>query len=158
MGIAILLHTLSAVVWVGGMFFALVCLRPASAELDAAVRVKLWAGTLRRFFRWIWLSVALLLVTGLWMTFTVLGGLKAAGPHVHVMMALGVVMMMLAAHVQFAPLRRLERAVAESHWTDAGKALGQIRVLVAINLALGLAVVAVASGGRYFFQEGVMGG
>jgi uncharacterized membrane protein len=152
MGIAILLHVLSATVWVGGMFFALVCLRPASAELEASVRVKLWATALTAFFRWVWLAVILLLVTGLWMTFTVLGGLRGALPHVHVMLGLGIVMMLLAAHVWFAPLRRLRKAVAESHWTDAGKALHQIRIFISINLALGLVVVAVASGGRYFFR------
>jgi uncharacterized membrane protein len=31
MGIALALHVLSAVVWVGGMFFAYLCLRPAVA-------------------------------------------------------------------------------------------------------------------------------
>lgn len=161
MGIAILLHVLAATVWVGGMFFALVCLRPASADLEASVRVKLWAGALSRFFGWVWASVAVLLVTGFWMTLkitsigedaTAVERLKAAGEHVHIMMGLGILMMLMAAHVYFAPLRRLRRAVADSHWTDAGKALNQIRIFIAVNLALGLIVVAVGSGGRYFFH------
>src|SRR5262249_52270598 len=121
MGVAILLHVLSATIWVGGMFFALICLRPASADLEGHARLRLWAHALQLFFRWVWLAVALLLVTGLWMTFTVLGGLRTAGPHVHIMLGLGVLMMLLAAHVYFAPLKRLRRAVAEGHWTDAGK-------------------------------------
>lgn len=152
MGIAILLHVLSATVWVGGMFFAFVCLRPAAAELEASERVKLWVGALTRFFRWVWLSIALLLVTGLWMTFSVLGGLASVRPHVHLMLGLGVVMMMLAAHVYFAPLKRLRIALAEHHWADAGKRLNQIRLFIAINLGLGLVVVALGSGGRYFFR------
>jgi uncharacterized membrane protein len=152
MGIALLLHVLSATVWVGGMFFAFVCLRPAAAEIDPAVRMRLWAGALTQFFRWIWLAIALLLVTGFWMIFAVLGGMTSVGLHVHLMLGLGVLMMLLAAHVYFAPLKRLRRAVAESHWTDAGKSLNQIRVFIAVNLALGLLVVAVASGGRYFFR------
>jgi uncharacterized membrane protein len=152
LGFALLLHVLAATVWVGGMFFALVCLRPTAAELDAAVRTRVWAGVVTRFYPWVWLSVALLLVTGLWMTFAVLGGLRSAGVHVHVMLALGVLMMLLAAHTYFAPLKRLRLAVAESHWTDAGKRLHQIRLLLAVNLALGLVVVAVGSGGRYLFR------
>jgi uncharacterized membrane protein len=152
MGIAMLLHVLSATIWVGGMFFVLVCLRPASADLEASVRVQLWARALGLFFRWVWLAVALLLVTGLWMTFGVLGGLRAVGVHVHVMLGAGILMMLLAAHVYFAPLKRLRRAAAEHHWTDAGKALAQIRIFVAVNLALGLVVVAVASAGRYFLR------
>lgn len=152
MGIALLLHVLAATVWVGGMFFALVCLRPAAAELEASVRTRLWAGALSRFFPWVWLAVALLLVTGLWMTLTVLGGFGEAGLHVHLMLGLGLLMMLLAAHVWFAPLKRLKLAVAESHWTDAGKRLNQIRLFLAVNLALGLLVVAIGSGGRYLFR------
>jgi uncharacterized membrane protein len=151
-GIALLLHALAATIWVGGMFFAFVCLRPASAELDAATRLKLWAGALTQFFRWVWLAVALLLATGLWMVFSIPGGLQAATPPVHMMMGLGILMMLLAAHVYFAPLKRLRRAVAESHWTDGGKALHQIRIFIAVNLALGLIVVAVATGGRYYLR------
>ena len=153
MGIALLLHVLAATVWVGGMFFAFVCLRPAAHDLDAAARLKLWAGALTRFFRWVWLAVAVLLVTGLWMTFTVLGGMQGAGLHVHLMLGVGLLMMLMAAHVYFAPLKRLRRAVAESHWTDGGKALNQIRVFIAVNLALGLFVVAIGSGGRYLFRS-----
>jgi uncharacterized membrane protein len=151
-GIALSLHALAATLWVGGLFFAYVCLRPAAASLDAPVRVALWAAALERFFPWVWLAIAVLLATGLWMTFTVLGGLKQAGLHVHLMLGAGIVMMLLAAHVWFAPLRRLRRAVADGHWTDAGRSLQQLRIFVAVNLVLGLAVVAVGSGGRYLFR------
>lgn len=153
MGIALLLHVLSATIWVGGMFFAYVCLRPAAAgALEPPLRLRLWADTLARFFRWVWLAAALLLLTGFFMMFAVMGGMKGAGPHVHLMLGGGIVMMLLAAHVYFAPLRRLRRAVADGHWTDGGKALGQVRVFVGINLALGLLVVAIGSGGRYLFN------
>lgn len=153
MGIALLLHVLAATVWVGGMFFAYVCLRPvAAATLDAPHRLRLWAGTLAAFFRWVWLAIALLLATGFFMIFAVMGGFAAARPHVHIMLGVGLLMMALVGHVYFAPLRRLRTAVAGGHWTDGGKALGQVRLLVGINLVLGLFVVAVGSGGRYFFH------
>ncbi|MGQ0586339.1 MAG: CopD family protein, partial [Gammaproteobacteria bacterium] len=143
MGIALTLHLLAATLWVGGMFFAFVCLRPAAAHLDPAQRLRLWADALGSFFRWVWACTVVLLATGLWMTFEVLGGLKAAGLHVHLMLGVGVLMMLLAAHVSFAPLRRLRIAVTGSHWADAGKALNQIRALIAVNLLLGLAVIAI---------------
>lgn len=152
MGIALTLHLLAATVWVGGMFFAFVCLRPAATGLEPGERLKLWVGVLERFFRWIWICVALLLGTGLWMIFAVLGGMKSVGMHVHLMLGIGVLMMLLAAHVYFAPLRRLRQAVAGSHWADAGARLNQIRLFIGVNLLLGLAVLAIASGGRYFFS------
>ena len=152
MGIALTLHLLAATIWVGGLFFALVCLRPAAAGLDPAHRLKLWADALGAFFRWVWIAAVLLLATGLWMMFSVLGGMEGAGMHVHLMLGIGLLMMLMVGHIWFAPLKRLRGAVAGSHWADAGKALNQIRVLIAVNLALGLAVLAIASGGRYFFR------
>ena len=151
MGIALALHLLAATVWVGGLFFAFICLRPATAELDAAHRVKLWADALMLFSRWVWLAIALLLGTGLWIIFSVMGGMAGAGKHVHIMLGLGVLMMLMQGHLQFAPLKRLRRAVDGSHWADAGKALNQVRLFIGIQLVIGLVVVAVAGGGRYFF-------
>ena len=152
MGIALSLHALAATLWVGGLFFAYVCLRPAAATLEAPVRVALWSEALARFYPWVGVAIALLLATGLWMTFAVMGGMKQVGVHVHLMLGAGIAMMLLAAHVWFAPLKRLRRAVAENHWTDAGKALHQIRIFIAASLALGVLVVAVGSGGRYLFN------
>ena len=43
-------HLLSAVIWVGGMFYAVVILRPGLAVLDAAPRLQLHMVTLKKFF------------------------------------------------------------------------------------------------------------
>lgn len=152
MGIALTLHLLAATLWVGGLFFAFVCLRPAAAEVDAAHRMRLWADSLTLFSRWVGAAIAVLLATGFWIILAIMGGMKQAGQHVHLMLGIGVLMMLLAGHMHFAPLKRLRRAVAGSHWADAGKALAQIRVALGLNLVLGLVVVAIASGGRYFFS------
>lgn len=149
MGFANALHTLSAVVWVGGMFFAYVCLRPVVGGLDPKTRTTLWANVLHRFFGYVLLSAVLLLATGLHMIGT-LGGMANVGLHVHLMLGLGVLMMLIAAHVWFAPLRRLKLAVLAGDVPEAGRRVGQIRLFVAINLAIGIAVVLIGSGGRYF--------
>ena len=44
------LHILCIVVWVGGMFFALVVLRPSLAALEPAQRIALHNRVFRRFF------------------------------------------------------------------------------------------------------------
>jgi uncharacterized membrane protein len=151
LGIALTLHLLAATVWVGGLFFAFVCLRPAAAEVDAAHRMRLWADALTSFSRWVGAAAVVLLATGLWIIFSIMGGMQGAGTHVHLMLGLGLLMMGLAGHMHFAPLKRLRRAVEGSHWGDAGKALAQIRLFIGLNLALGLVVLAIAGGGRYFF-------
>lgn len=148
MALALLLHLLFAVIWVGGMFFAWLCLRPAAAAtLEPAMRQKLWAETLGRFFPWVFAAVLVLLASGLWMVMK-LGGMAAVTPYVHIMLSLGVLMMLLFLHVFFAPFRRLKRGVAAGDVPGAGRALNQIRVLVGVNLLLGLLVLVAAAGSQ----------
>jgi uncharacterized membrane protein len=142
------LHVLSVVVWVGGMFFAYMALRPAAAQLlDPPQRLPLWAATLQRFFAWVWLAVALILLSGLAMIF-VYGGFASVRWNVHAMFALGIVMMVIFAQVYFVPFARLRRFTAAQEWKSAGAALAQIRMLVGTNLLIGLATIAVALLGR----------
>ena len=150
MGIAVLLHVLAVTIWVGGMFFAYMVLRPVAAEqLEPPARLKLWAGVFRGFFPMVWASVAIILVTGFWVIFSIFGGIGNSGMYVHLMLGLGIVMMLIFAHVFFAPFGRLKRAVAAEDWPAGGKALAQIRQLVGLNTLIGLITIAVASGGRY---------
>jgi len=148
MGIPLALHVLFAVIWVGGMFFAYLCLRPALCHLDEKTRATLWSEVLGRFFFWVRIAAAVLLLSGLYMI-DLLGGMQGVGLHVHLMLGLGVVMMLLFLHANFAPFRRLRRAVEGGDWAAAIAQVNQIRVLVAINLCLGLLVVLIAAGGRY---------
>ena len=144
------LHTLSAVIWVGGMFFAYVVLRPVAAgRLEPPQRLGLWAGVFTSFFPWVFASIAVLLASGYWMVLSFYGGFDAVGLHVHLMIWVGYLMMLLFLHVFFAPFKRLKQAVAAADWQAGARYLAQIRILVGINLALGLAVVVIATGGRY---------
>ena len=148
--IALSLHSLAAAVWVGGMFFALLALRPATAPLDLGLRLELWSGVLGRFFGWVIAAIGLLLLSGYWMIFDVFGGFRGVGLHVNLMQALGIVMMLLFFHLYFAPWRRFRAALARRDISEAARQLNQIRVIVTVNLLLGLATVAIGSSGRYW--------
>lgn len=149
MGIAVTLHLLATVIWVGGLFFAFVCLRPAAASmLNAEQRLPLWANVFSRFFPWIWASVVTLLVTGLGMIM-VLGGMGAVGIHVHIMLLLGIFMILLFLHVVFNPYKKLKRAVAEHDWIAGANELDKIRKFVRANLLIGLSIIVIASAGQY---------
>jgi len=144
MALAKLLHVLGVVVWVGGMFFAYLALRPVAAQqLEPPQRLKLWQGVFLRFFFWVWLAVALILGSGSYMMWQSDG--VNAPLHVYTMMLLGLIMMLIFAHVYFAPFRRLQRSIAVQDWATAGAALNQIRIMVAANLSLGLITIAVAA-------------
>jgi uncharacterized membrane protein len=146
----LVVHTLAAVVWVGGMFFALLALRPATGPLDPAVRLELWARTLDRFFLWVIAAIVLLLVSGYGMVFGVFGGLVDAGAHVQIMQGLGIIMMLAFLHLYFAPFRGMKRALAHRDYAAAARQLARIRLIVTFNLLLGLVTVAVGSSGRYW--------
>ena len=154
MGVALLLHVLASVIWVGGMFFAYVVLRLVAAErLEPPQRLALWAGVFSRFFPWVFVAIATLLLTGFWMVLDVLGGFAAVGLYVHAMLWAGIVMMLIFFHVFFAPFKRLKLAVAAEDWPAGASKLAQIRVLIGINLLIGLAVIAIASGGRFMLAS-----
>ncbi len=146
--VLLVLHALSAVVWVGGMFFAHQVLRPAAASLEPGPRLTLWSHVLGRFFAWVFAAIILLLLTGYSLVFGVYSGFGRVGLHVHLMQGIGIVMMLLFFHLYFAPWRRFHAAVARQDWGEGARQLGQIRTIVTINLVLGVIVVAIGSGGR----------
>jgi uncharacterized membrane protein len=148
--ISLILHALSAVVWVGGMFFAHQVLRPAAATLEPGPRLALWSRVLGRFFAWVFAAVILLLLTGYTMVFEVFGGFAKIGLHIQLMQGIGILMVLLFLHLYFAPWRRFRAAVARQDWAEGGRQLGQIRTIVTVNLVLGIIVVAIGSSGRYW--------
>ncbi|MGH8283752.1 MAG: CopD family protein [Gammaproteobacteria bacterium] len=151
--IAVALHVLSATIWVGGMFFAYMALRPALAEHSALARAHLWAAVFRRFFPWVWACIAVLLISGFYLIFGAFGGFKQAPAFVKLMLALGIIMMLLFAHVSFAPYRRLRHGVEINDEAAAKKAMNQIRIVILINLILGLIVIFVAMTGAFSFYD-----
>lgn len=151
MAISLAVHVLSVVIWVGGMFFAYMVLRPAAAEkLDPPQRLNLWNNVFSRFFPWVWLSIIAILITGYWMLFVPFGGMANAPVFIHIMHTLGLIMVAIFMHVFFAPYKRLKRAVDLSDWPAGGKALAQIRVLVGINLLIGVITILIATAGKFY--------
>ena len=147
MSLAISLHVISIVVWVGGMFFAHQIMRPAAVKtLEPPQRLQLWVASFKRFFPWVWVCIAIVLITGLWMFV-----LFPKPPiYTHIMLGLGIVMMFIFFHVFFAPYNKLKKAVAEERWKDGGAALNQIRILVGINTVIGIITILVSTVGKYY--------
>ena len=145
------LHLLCAVIWVGGMFFAWMVLRPAAVKtLQVAERLRLWADVLARFFRWIWLVVIVLPISGFGMLHLRQQGLDNAPQYVQVMIGLYLVMLSLFLRIQLLLLPGLKQAVASEDWPQGGAVLVKIRRLVGINLLIGMLLVSLA-GSRLTF-------
>jgi uncharacterized membrane protein len=139
----LLLHLLAAMVWVGGMFFALFCLRPASAQVLAPPqRLPLWVATLANFLRYTGIAVLLLLASGGAMLALI--GPRNAPPGVHLMLVLGLLMALVFVDVWLRLFPRLRAHCDAQQWPDGAQVLDGIRRRVMLNLALGVAVVVAA--------------
>ena len=135
------LHLLAAIVWLGGISFVLMALRPAAtAVLSPPQRLPLMAQVLARFFVLVWLSIGVLLLTGLPMLLRV--GMKGVPVGWHLMLGIGLLMFALFGHLYFGPFRRLKQAVGASNWPEGGRRVGQIGSLALTNLALGILAIA----------------
>ncbi len=140
------LHLLAALIWVGGMFFAWMILRPAAVSaLQGPERLKLWLEVFPRFFYWVWAAVIVLPVSGVGMLHLGFAGFDNAPRYVQVMMGLYIVMLALFLRVQILQLPALRNAVGAADWSSGATVLAGIRRLVGINLILGLLVVAIAA-------------
>lgn len=148
--LSIALHALAAAIWVGGMFLAYVVLRPSVAALAASDRLALWQRVFDGFFPWVIGAIAVLLLSGYWLLFVTFGGFRGAGVHIHVMHLTGWLMFLLFFHLYFVPWKRFRRALAAGDAPGAGRWLGQIRLIIATNLGLGLVTVAIGASGRFW--------
>jgi uncharacterized membrane protein len=143
------IHLLSLVVWVGGMFFAHVCLRPALAQLEGPQRLRLMTEVLRRFFAVVSVIVGLMVLSGAWMLVIAVRVELAPGLHFNMpldwyaMITLGIVMIAIYGHVRAVLFRRLQRAVQAQDWPAGAAAMEPIRKWVAVNLVLGMVVIVV---------------
>ena len=147
---AILLHSLSAVIWVGGMFFAYVVLRPSLGFMDPPQRLTLWANVFQRFFPWVWGIIIVLPATGYAQVLMDFGGFKSAGLHINIMHITGWVMIALFLYLYVAPYRRFREFVAASEWSAAAGQLNIIRRIVGTNTVLGVLTVAIGASGRFW--------
>ena len=147
------IHLLSIVLWLGGMFFALYCLRPSLAMLEPPQRLRLMHEVLRRFFDTVLFAAGLALVTGVWM---IAGDARAAGRagvglnmplDWYVMAVLGMVMVAIFGVVRFVLFKSLSRAVEAQAWPDAARTLASIARAVQVNLGLGVLIIVVTRAG-----------
>ena len=144
------IHLFSIVVWIGGMAFVHFFLRPAVAQLEAPVRLRLMHDVLGRFFQAVLVASLLTLASGVWMLGRVAKQVVQSGGSFEmplawtVMAVLGIVMVAIFMHIRFVLFKRLGQAVAASEWSAGAAVMAQIRRWVSINLGTGFLVLLVS--------------
>jgi uncharacterized membrane protein len=142
------LHLLAAIIWVGGMFFAHMALRPAVNQvLEPAQRLSLMLQVFDGFFPWVWLAVLVILGSGYWLLLI----LYQSGPSLSqwIMTLVGSSMALIFIYLYVFPYRSMSVALAEGEMANARASLVSIRRLIGINLVLGIGVTVVATLGKY---------
>jgi uncharacterized membrane protein len=148
MAIAVTLHLLGVIVWVGGMFFAHMVLRGAlNQALEPQQRLLLMLKIFDGFFPWVWLAVILILASGYWILFAVYDTQTALW--LDFMTVVGTLMAAVFVYIYAIPYRRLSIALKTHEMMRAVAAITQIRRLILTNLCLGLLIVVISLLGKY---------
>jgi uncharacterized membrane protein len=134
-------HVLCAVIWVGGMFFAYVVLRPSLSVLEPIQRIALHTQVFRRFFLVVWHVMPLSLLSGFAVLYGFYGGPANVPWNISVMMLLGLIMGAVFLLIVFGPYARFRRTTDR---TVAAASIDRIRKMIGVNLVLGMATVVVA--------------
>ena len=149
--LAKLLHLVAGIVWMGGMTFMLLALRPAAlAVMEPQPRARLMLQVWRRFFSVVLVAIVVLFTTGSHLYTALFKAMKAANGVGSVplgwnlMLGIGLLMMLIFGHIYMAGFGKFKRAVAAETWPDAARAATQVHALMVTNFVLGwLAIAAV---------------
>ncbi|WP_461829300.1 hypothetical protein [Aquifex sp.] len=122
------LHLFFAILWIGGMIYSLVFMRPALGKVDDNCRTTLLQNTWGRFFYAVWLSIVVLFLTGmaLWHKFR---PDFSSNTLFHLKLLMFAIMVLNFAYIHLYLFRK--------------RIFGSIPVLMTINLVLGILIVMV---------------
>ena len=95
------------------------CVAPGGDGLAATAAPAIDGPGTHAVFQLVWLSIGLLLATGLMMLMGV--GMKQAPVGWHFMLGIGLLMFAVFGHLYFGPFWRLRAAVAAADWQRAGQ-------------------------------------
>lgn len=139
-----LLHLVAGVIWLGGMTFMLLALRPAvMAQMEPQPRARLMASIWGRFFPVVLGSILVLFFTGMNLYTTAFRAIKTATGAGSVplgwnlMVIAGLVMMLVFGHIFFAGFRKFKRALVQNDWPIVAATSTQIHRLMIVNFVLG---------------------
>ncbi|MFN8471651.1 MAG: CopD family protein [Anaerolineae bacterium] len=141
-------HYMAVAVWVGGLFALALLMPPVTRPLEPAERNRLIAGLIPQFSRLALVSVGVLFVTGLYLTWLQVGSLPALvetlyGQSLLVKLSLFVVLIVLGALNQRYIGPRLTALTTTSDENGASRAARSFRRAVSAEVVLVVAVLLV---------------
>lgn len=138
-------HVLAAVIWVGGIFFMQIIMRRVTADMEPPVRQNTMVKVFTYFFQWVWISVAVILITGFGIIYGVYGGFGnlsfATFKHIHIMLLIGLIMTAVFFYIYFGPFKGLLKARENGDPKRAAHQIQYIRMFGTVNLILGISLI-----------------
>jgi len=146
------IHTIAALLWVGGIFLIYKVFRPVAIEqLEPPLRLKLFLAIFKKFFPWVWVFIVLLIFSGYWDWFSRLGGFESDALNMKLMHLIGWLMILLFAWLYFVHYMNFKKAVELETFPEAGAILNnKMRPIIVINLYLGLLEAIIGVSGPYW--------
>ena len=132
------LHITAMAAWVGGMIYAAFVLKPSLGLLDPTQRASIHLQTLNRFFRIVWHTMPMVLVTG-WLLIYHDGGFAIVPWPINLMQLFGLIMAGVFARIYFGPYQKARRALRPKQGM-----FDSIRSLVLGNIGLGVLTILTA--------------
>ena len=132
------LHITAMATWVGGMIYAAFVLKPSLGLLDPTQRASVHLQTLNRFFRIVWHTMPMVLVTG-WLLIYHDGGFAVVPWPINLMQLFGLIMAGVFARIYFGPYQAARRALRPKPGV-----FDSIRSLVLLNAGLGVLTIITA--------------
>ncbi|BAK83296.1 hypothetical protein D3W54_12195 [Komagataeibacter medellinensis] len=132
------LHITAMAAWVGGMIYAAFVLKPSLGLLDPTQRASVHLQTLNRFFRIVWHTMPMVLVTG-WLLIYHDGGFAVVPWPINLMQLFGLIMAGVFARIYFGPYQAARRALRPKQGV-----FDSIRSLVLLNSGLGVLTIVTA--------------
>jgi uncharacterized membrane protein len=132
------IHLLCVVLWVGGMAFLLLTLRPSVIVIDPSARLVLQGAVFRRFFRTIWQVMPLAIASGLLLLILSYSHQAMPWP-VMVMQTGGVLMAAIFIGMVLVPNKRFQAKLAAG--TATAEDAVPIRRLIWFSLGIGAIIL-----------------
>jgi uncharacterized membrane protein len=147
--IALSIHIVAIVVWLGGLFLLSVVLPPTIRDLDTKLAMSVWSRILSGFLVWGSASLIVIVATGVVLVNLRFGGFSHM-PIVHRWnMMIGLPAIALYAYLYLVVWRRYHRAMSCGDSQAAERSALAVRRVMGVILILGLGASVVSAAGHY---------
>ena len=137
------LHAIAATLWIGGIFFAFMALRPVAQEvLQPREQLHLWRAAYRKFFPTSMGAHKHSFSYGLLSALFQIRGFANSQPYLHLMHIIGLIMVGAFFYLYFSLYGRLCRLIDTEDISAASDTLKKMRPVIAANLFLGIVITA----------------